>query len=141
MSPARPLTHTEKESLSPFGRWVVDYAEQHGLTITRLANRAGLAEEMLRRHCRTTGSPGHRSASWPNIKTCLALAVETNTPLPEILALIMDVPEEVAGNGRPTLDAEGAALVDLYQGLPRPLKQALLDSARALERAALTGDG
>ncbi len=141
MSPAHRLTYSEKEALSLFGRWVVDYAARHGLSITRLANRASLAEEILLRHCRPKASRGHRSVRPPNVKTCLALAVETNTPLPDILALITDVPDEVAGNGRPTLEAEGATLVDLYQSLPRPLKQALLDSARALERSALTGDG
>ncbi len=133
------FTPEKKATLSPFARWVADYAERHGLTVTRLARRAGLSAEALLRHCRDKAA---RSATQnpraPTLETCLALAVETNTPLFQILALVVDVPDAVTGDNLPVLDAPGAQLVDIYQNLPRPLQQALLATAHAFDQATET---
>ena len=118
------LTPEQKAALRPLTRWLMDYIDLHGLTLTELARQAGLSGGALR----TLVVQPERN---PAIETCLRLARATGTPPAEIFQLAnLPYADETSAN----LDPDRAALLLAYEHLARPeSRQMLIRMAQTLQ--------
>ncbi len=118
------LTRTEKASLTPLARWLLDYTEQHGITLTALARKADLSPGALRYLIR---EPGRQ----PTLETCLRLSRVTGKPADDLFALAnLDAPE-----GAARFHPLRMELLQNYDTLPEQLQTVLLTTSRALRQA------
>lgn len=118
------LTPEQKAALRPLAGWLMEYIDQHGLTLTELARQAGLSGGALRM---LVVQPERN----PAIETCLRLARATHTPAAEIFKLAnLPYADEMAGE----LDPDRAALLRAYGRLLKPeSRQMLIHLAQKLQ--------
>lgn len=118
------LTLEQKAALRPLACWLMDYIDQHGLTLTELARQAGLSGGAL---CMLVVQPERN----PAIETCLRLARATQTPPAEIFKLAK-LP--YADETTVELDPDRAALLRAYERLAKPeSRQVLIRMAQTLQ--------
>jgi len=111
----------KKQDLSPFARWLTQIADETDLSLTALANKAGIAPGTLRY---LVIEPERK----PSLTTCLRLSTFTGKPVEEILVL--------AGN---PVDAQvdlchpdRLRLLSIFDGLPPEGRTALLTVAETV---------
>jgi transcriptional regulator with XRE-family HTH domain len=110
------LTPEQRAALRPLARWLMDYIDEHGITLTELARLAGLSGGALR----TLVILPERT---PAVETCLRLARATHTPAAEIFQLAK-LP--YADETTVELDPDRAALFQAYDRLTKPASRQLL---------------
>ncbi len=101
--------------VTPFTRWLLDYADEHNTTLTELSLRAGLSAGTLRTYVT------HPDRQKPIVETCIRISRITGKPLPEILELAGLDPSLVPGS----FDPNRMRLLELFDSLS-PSNQSLL---------------
>lgn len=108
---------------NPLTQWLLEYVDEHDVSLTELSVRAGLSAGSLR-------SLVKFPERLPSLETCMKLAEVTGKAPEEIF--------QMAGlNGAtPTmaLNPDRLALVRIYDSLPAPLRQGLVQVARSIQQ-------
>jgi len=108
---------------NPLTQWLLDYTDEHDISLTELSVRAGLSAGSLRSLVKFPDR-------LPALETCMKLAEVTGKAPDEIF--------QMAGlNGvTPTmaLNPDRLALVRIYDSLPAPLRQGLVQVARSIQQ-------
>ena len=101
--------------VTPFTRWLLEYADEHDTTLTELSLRAGLSAGTLRTYVT------HPDRQRPTVETCIRISRITERPLPEILELAGLEPSLAPGS----FDPNRMKLLEIFDSLP-PAKQSTL---------------
>lgn len=114
----------KQQDLSPFARWLTQIADETDLSLTALANKAGVAPGTLRY---LVIEPERK----PSLATCLRLSTFTGKPIEEILVL--------AGNPTNTqvdlCHPDRLRLLSIFDSLPPTGRTALLNVAETVGAA------
>ena len=101
--------------LTPFTRWLLEYADEHDTTLTELSIRAGLSAGTLRTYVT------HPDRQKPTVETCIRISRITETPLTEILELAGLEPSLAPGS----FDPNRMKLLEIFD-LLQPSRQSTL---------------
>ena len=113
----------QEHRLSPIAQWLLQYVEEHDISLTELARKSGLSDGALRALVRY---PERK----PTIETCLRLAPSTNREAEEIIELA----ELQTLKGSKQLHPDRFELINIFDVASYPIKLAILDVARALSK-------
>lgn len=108
--------------LTPFTRWLLDYADEHNTTLTELSLRAGLSAGTLRTYVT------HPDRQKPIVETCIRISRITGRPLPEILELAGLEPSLAPGS----FDPNRMKFLEIFDSLPPSKQSTLLRMIEAL---------
>jgi transcriptional regulator with XRE-family HTH domain len=114
--------------MSPIGRWLREYVEEHDTSLAALSRDAGLSPSALR----YLVLEPHRT---PTLETCLKLAHATNTPI-EDLTTLANLPE--ASPEQDQLQPGRWELIKIFDALPPEGRQMLVGIARVFEQSDTT---
>ena len=114
----------KKGPISPFARWLIHYAAEHGLSLPEMATQAGLS----RRHIYFFIDGPKRK---PDLVTVLKLSKYTGRPAEEIARL-----SGISHRDTSMDDPRLRELVDIYRRLPESMKSFLIANARLLADSA-----
>ena len=119
--------HTKRQlaqqSISPLGNWLLEYIQQHELTLAKLSRQAGLSDSTLRN---LIDHPNRL----PSLETCVRLAKATNQPSSSFLQLagLSETP------GVNDLNPDRAKLLHLFDQLSPSLQRMLVMLAESLQK-------
>ncbi|RMD60931.1 XRE family transcriptional regulator [Candidatus Parcubacteria bacterium] len=115
------IPKSKRTGLSLLGRWLLEYSEEMGISLTALARRAGLSDGALRYLVKDPSRV-------PTIETCLRLAAVTPLNANEILEMAGLHTTESTEN----IDPLRLELTSLYSQILEPLRIILVENARRL---------
>jgi|APSaa5957512622_1039677.scaffolds.fasta_scaffold174643_1 hypothetical protein len=113
------LKYRNQPSYSPMGKWLIEYIDREKISLTRLAQSAGLATGTLRY---LVTEPDRI----PTLETCAKLAEATDTKLSTLL--------EIAELSHKAISysPQRESLISLYDELPIKLRGTLVSVAESL---------
>jgi transcriptional regulator with XRE-family HTH domain len=118
------IKYLNQPSYSPIGKWLIEYIDQEKISLTKLAQRAGVSTGALRY---LVTEPNRV----PTLETCAKLAEATNSSVRDIL--------KIAGLSHKDISHEPQKenLLFVYDRLPNQLKGALAEIANIFSDTAL----
>jgi transcriptional regulator with XRE-family HTH domain len=114
----------KQQNLSPFARWLTQIADESDLSLTALANKAGIAPGTLRY---LVIEPERK----PSLATCLRLSTFTGRPVEEILTLAGNPTDSQIDLCHP----DRLRLLSIFESLPPAGRTALLTVAETVGTA------
>lgn len=118
------IKYLHQPSYSPIGKWLIEYITQERISLTKLAQRAGVSTGTLRY---LVTEPNRV----PTLETCAKLAEATNRSVGDVL--------KIAGLSNKNISHEPRKeeLLFVYDRLPNQLKAALAEIANIFSDTAL----
>jgi len=117
------LTKQQKEKLTPFGKWLLEYVQEQDTNLTALATEVGLSNNSLRAFILYP-------ERIPKLETCLLLAKATRKDPEEVIHLAGLKLPKVALQ---MLDPNRIKLIRIFDNLQPHLQRALLETAEAIK--------
>jgi len=118
------------QNLSPFAKWLVQFAEERDATLTAIAHQAGIAPGTFRY---LVIDQKRR----PSLETCLRLSALSGRPTDELLALA----GQVTGQSIDPYHPDRVKIIRIFDGLPPTGRSALLTVAITLDEVMQKDSG